>query len=71
MDSSSSTFSTDFAREAAFGTPVVAAAAWTMNDVLIYVSIAYVLLQTAYLLWKWSGEYKARKTSKAGGDAPA
>ena len=38
------------------GTPAVAMAAWTLNDVLIIVSIAYVLFQCAYLYWKWRRE---------------
>lgn len=49
-------FSTDVVVEALKGTPVVAAAAWTLNDVLIIVSIAYVLFQSAYLFWKWRRE---------------
>lgn len=51
-------FSTDFAVEALKGTPVVAAAAWTLNDLLIVISIAYVLFQSAYLAWKWRREAK-------------
>jgi hypothetical protein len=51
-------FATDFATEAAKGTPAVVMAAWTMNDVLIAISIAYVLFQSAYLFWKWRREAK-------------
>lgn len=49
-------FSTEFAVEAVKGTPAVAMAAVTLNDVLIIVSILYVLFQSAYLFWKWRRE---------------
>lgn len=49
-------FSSEFAVEAAKGAPVVAMAAWTLNDVLVIVSILYVLFQSAYLWWKWRRE---------------
>ncbi len=62
-------FSTDFTREAAFGTPAVAAAVWTANDLLIAVSIFYVVVQTLYLFWKWHREIresmKAKRSAKA------
>lgn len=54
-------FNGQFIAEAAKGTPAVVAAAWTMNDVLVAVSIAYVAFQISYLAWKWYGEYKSRK----------
>jgi uncharacterized PurR-regulated membrane protein YhhQ (DUF165 family) len=56
--------STDFAFEAAKGTPAVAAAAWTMNDVLIAISIAYVVFQCLYLARKWWREEKERRSAE-------
>jgi len=52
-------------------TPPVAALAinaakgWTMTDVAAAVTIAYVLLQAAYLLWKWRNERADRRARKA------
>jgi hypothetical protein len=43
--------------------PPVAIAAITMNDVLIYVSIAYVVLQVAHLIWKWVREAREKKVA--------
>lgn len=59
-------FSSEFAVEAMKGAPVVAMAAWTLNDVLVIVSILYVLFQSAYLYWKWRREAAAK-----GGDDEA
>jgi hypothetical protein len=39
--------------EAAKGAPPVLVAAVTLNDVLVAVSVAYVVLQAAYLARKW------------------
>lgn len=50
-------FDSDFVAEALKGTPVVAAAAWTLNDILIVVSIAFVIYQTAFLTMKWRKEF--------------
>lgn len=54
-------FSVEFMTEAAKGTPAVAMAAFTMNDLLIALSIVYVLAQLGYLAWKWFHEAKAKK----------
>lgn len=56
-------FASEFAVQAMKGTPAVALAAWTMNDVLTALGIAYVMLQGAYLVWRWRREAR----SKAGG----
>ncbi len=46
--------------------PVVAVATnaargWTMTEAAAAVTIAYVLLQAAYLLWKWRNERADRQ----------
>lgn len=51
----------DIIQQTAFSAPPVAVAAWTMNDILIGTSIVYVLVQIAYLLWKWRKDYKEGK----------
>lgn len=33
---------------------------WTINATLTKVTILYVCIQTAYLIWKWYREYKAK-----------
>lgn len=46
--------------EAAKGTPAVAgaiAATLTLNEVVAITTGIYILLQAAYLLWKWRGEW--------------
>lgn len=57
--------------EAAKATPPVAAVAdaaskgWTMNHTAMALTIAYVLLQSAYLIWKWRAERQDRITRLA------
>lgn len=42
--------------EAAKAAPPTSIAAITGNEVLITISIVYVILQIAHLLWKWNKE---------------
>lgn len=55
-------FSADFASEAAKGVPPVAVAASgivglvDLNVIVALLTAAYVLLQGAYLIWKWRRE---------------
>ncbi len=57
----------ELAVEAAKSSPPVAVVAtsyahgWTLNTVLTAVTIVYVLLQAAYLVWKWWHQLKARR----------
>lgn len=44
--------------EAAKAAPPTGIAAITGNEVLITISIVYVGLQIAYLIWKWNKERK-------------
>ena len=56
----------DLASEAVKAIPPVTVYALTLNEWLAAVSIAYVLLQGAYLLWKWRGEWKRRQRAEVG-----
>lgn len=40
--------------------PPAAVLAMPPNEILAWVSILYVLLQGAYLVWKWRREWKRR-----------
>lgn len=40
--------------------PPAAVLALPPNELLAWVSIAYVLMQTAYLVWKWRREWRRR-----------
>lgn len=44
--------------------PALLGTAWysvTLNDIVAFVTIAYVLLQIGYLIWKWCREAKEKK----------
>lgn len=45
--------------------PPVAAAVFTMNEWVAIATVLYILLQGAYLLWKWRGEWLARNPKVA------
>lgn len=53
--------------EAAKATPPIAVLAdaaskgWTMTHTATAITIAYILLQAAYLLWKWKAEREDRR----------
>lgn len=49
---------TDVTTEAAKLAPPAIVAAWTLNDVVLLATLAYVALQAAYLIWKWRREYR-------------
>ena len=57
----------DLAAEAMKAAPPVAVvtantvAGMTLNDYVALATIAYVVLQAAYLCWKWYKEHKASK----------
>lgn len=38
---------------------------WTMTHTATALTILYVLLQAAYLLWRWSNEREDRRAKKA------
>lgn len=38
---------------------------WTMTHMATALTILYVLLQAAYLLWRWSNEREDRRAKKA------
>lgn len=53
--------------EAARATPAIAgatAATVTLNDVVAIVTIIYVVLQAAYLVYKWRNDVKQRRAGK-------
>lgn len=35
-------------------------AGWTLNDALLIATIAYVILQAGYLMWKWYHEWRKK-----------
>lgn len=54
----------DFKIEAAKGTPAVAGAAYsimTLDKAVMAATLVYILLQTAYLIWKWRKEAKKHR----------
>lgn len=57
----------EIAHEAAKASPPVAVTAWAwmsglaLTDLVALATLAYVVLQTAYLLWRWSREVRRRR----------
>lgn len=51
-------------QEAAKAAPPVSVSAFTGNEILIGLSIVYVLLQCAHLLWKWNKERKHDQSNR-------
>lgn len=47
-------------------TAISLAAELTLNQAVAIVTIVYVLLQGAYLLWKWVREWRAERNRRVG-----
>ncbi len=54
---------TEVTQQVAYATPPVAVAALTMNEAVALATLFYIILQAAYLGWKWYQEYKKTKGS--------
>lgn len=48
----------DIVQEAVKAVPPVVVSAWTLNDTVMTATLAYIVLQALYLLWKWFKEWK-------------
>lgn len=55
----------DFSRELVNSVPPVTVAALTLNEWVMIASLAYIVLQAAYLIRKWVREERRRSTRDA------
>ncbi|HHW4685703.1 MAG TPA: hypothetical protein ACQGQG_10510 [Xylella sp.] len=46
--------------------PAVSVAFWTADKLVTLATLAYVILQASYLVWKWRSEAEARKRTDDG-----